>query len=176
MYILIEVPRMAVLYRCEKVETVRALANIEFVHANTMIFEETNREAYCRFSIENLQNLFKSLTGGTDPHSHNIPYLIGQIIRLCQTIPQSAVDGFEATVQSGQIKLCDKECYRYQKGVSYALKLTAPYKHPALLGNWNAAQGLPLPTRQTAPPAPAIAQPWADKPCATAPKYAPPWL
>jgi hypothetical protein len=180
MYILVDKKRMVVVYRCEKVETVRALANIEFAHASTFILEEASLSAYNCLSTFDLQSLFKGLTGGTDPHSHNAEHLIGQVARLCQTAPASNVDGFEVTVQSLQLKPQDTDFYRYAKGQSRAQHLEAPYNPPPLLGDWKAAQGLPLPTGQTAPPTPAKpvqhAQPWAVAPSTTPPKYAPPWL
>lgn len=179
MYVLVNRTDKAIVYRCEKAETLRALANIELSWAKVSILEETNIEAWRHFETHNLQELFKSLTGGTDPHSHNATYLIGQIIRLCQTAPVANVDGFEVTVQSLQLKAQDKDFYRYRKGKSSAEHLEDPYRPPALLGNWVAAQGLPVPSAVTAPQAPAMApqqaKSWEVAPTSTPPKYAPPW-
>lgn len=178
MYILIDTERMAIVYRCEKVETIRALANIELSHANSRILEETYKKGYPA-NVEQLQNLFKNLTGGTNPHSFDHNYLIDQIIRLCLSAEPSKVDAFEATVQSMQIKNTDRDYYKYAKGASRATILKEPFVPPPLVGNWKAAQGLPLPSTAPAQPAPAQAprqpQPWAVAPAATPPKYAPPW-
>jgi hypothetical protein len=178
MYVLINAERMEVLYRCEKVETLRALANIELSHIYVSIFEESDPASYSLFSTHGLQQLFKSLTGGTDPHSHNVEYLTGQVIRLCQSSAPSDVDGFEAIVQSLQIKAGDQRPYLYRKGRQTAEPLGIPYNPPPIVGNWQAAQALPIPSASTAPhapPAPAQAQPWAIAPAVTPPKYAPPW-
>lgn len=179
MYVLVNRTDKAIVYRCEKVETLRALANIELSWAKVSILEETNAEAWKDFQVHNLQELFKGLTGGTDPHSHNTDFLVGQIMRLCQTAPVANVDGFEVTVQSLQLKANDKDYYRYAKGQNRANHLEDPYRPRALLGNWKAAQDLPLPTGQTHAPAPVQApqhaQPWAVAPSTTPPKYAPPW-
>lgn len=183
MYILLDIRRMAILYRCEKVETLRALANIELSYTPVAVLEEAHVAAYSHYTIENLQELFRNLTGGTNPHSHNGAYLVGQIIRLCQTAQPCNVDNFEVTVQSLQIKPRDKDFYRYAKGQSKPKFLEEPYEPPPLLGNWQAAQGLPLPSAQTAPATPVQAprnpQPWAVQPVAAdapPPKYAPPWV
>jgi hypothetical protein len=180
MYVLVNKTDKAIVYRCEKLETLRALANIELSWAKVSILEETSISAWNCFETHNLQELFKSLTGGTDPHSHNAPYLIGQIIRLCQTAPVANVDGFEVTVQSLQLKAHDKDFYRYRKGKSCAEHLEDPYRPPALLGDWKAAQNLPVPSAATAQQAPATApqqaKSWELAPSTTPPKYAPPWL
>lgn len=179
MYVLIDKIQKAVVYRHEKVETLRALVNIELSHSKTSIFEETNIAAWAQFEVHNLQELFKSITGGLNPHSHNAEYLIGQLVRLCKTAPVAKVDAFEATVQSLQIKPQDKDFYRYVCGVSYAKRIEDPYRPPAILGDWKAAQALTLTSVATQAPAPAqapaIAQPWAVAPNTTPPKYAPPW-
>lgn len=179
MYILVDRQRMAVIYRCEKVETLRALANIEFAHTGVAILDETSTSAFRTFGVDSLQKLFEGLTNGTNPHSHNADYLVGQIMRLCQSAPPTAVDDFNVALQSLQIKQTDKNDYRYRKGEPRPERLTEAYLPPALVGNWKAAQGLPLPTVQTSAPAPAQAprqpQPWAVAPAATPPKYAPPW-
>ena len=179
MYILVDKIQKAVVYRHDKLEVLRALANIELSWSKVSIFEETNQEAWKMFEVHNLQELFKSLTGGTNPHSHNIEYLIGQLVRLCQTASTANVEMFELTVQSLQIKIGDKDYYRYVKGKQRATHLEDPYRPPALLGDWKAAQGLPLATPQTPQHAPAQApqhaQPWAVAPSTTPPKYAPPW-
>lgn len=179
MYVLVDKVQKAVVYSAEKVETLRALANIELSWSKVSILDETNLEAWKMFEVHNLQELFKSLTAGIDPHSHNLDFLAGQVSRLCQTVAPSNVDAFEATVQSLQIKPQDKDFYRYIKGQSRAKMVEDPYRPPALLGDWKAAQGLPLTTVQTAQPAPVQAaqhaQPWAVAPSTTPPKYAPPW-
>lgn len=179
MYVLVDKIQKAVVYRAEKPETLRALANIELSWSKISILEETNLEAWKTFEVHNLQEFFKSLTNGIDPHSHNIEFLAGQLSRLCQTAPVANVDAFEAIVQSMQIKAGDKDFYRYVKGQNRAKHLEDPYRPPALLGNWKAAQGLPLATPQTPQHAPAQApqhaQPWAVAPSTTPPKYAPPW-
>lgn len=179
MYIAIDMKRLAVVYRHEKIEVLRSLINIELVHVYVGTMEETNFAAYGMFPIEKLQELFKNLTGGTDPHSFNRDYVIGQIIRLCQTIQQTDADSFYTTVQSLQIPAKDLSCYKYHPGASKPIKLEEPYNPPALVGNWEAAQALAMPTAQTAQPspvaAPAVTQSWAVAPTATPPKYAPPW-
>ena len=179
MYVLVNRTQKEIVYRSEKVETLRALANIELAWAKVSILEESNVEAWKHFEVHNLQELFKGLTGGTDPHSHNVDYLVGQIIRLCLTAPVANVDGFEVIVQALQLKPQDKDNYRYVKGANRPKHLEDPYRPPAIRGNWSAAQGLPLPTVQTAQPtAPQPqqhAKPWAVAPTASPPKYAPPW-
>lgn len=178
MYICYDVKREEILYRCEKVETVRALVNIELSNVAVSIWEETNVASYNVFDIHHLQSMFKGLTGGTNPHSFNREYLIGQIVRLCQTAPETDVNAFEATVQSMQIPPRDLSFYQYVKGTNRAKQTTEPYAPPALRGNWQAAQALPLPGSQTAlgdgiqappvaPPLPTVQTP--------PPKYAPPW-
>lgn len=175
MYIAIDLKRMAIVYRCEKVETVRALINIELVHVATAILEENDITAYERFSVRELQKLFEGLTGGSNPNSHNANYLVGQILCLCQTIPPMQVDAFEVVVQSMQLKPHDKDFYRYAKGKSRAENLEEAYDPPPLLGNWKAAQALALGTAPAQAVAPVQAQPWAVAPTTTPPKYAPPW-
>ena len=175
MYILVDVKRMLIVHRCEKVETVRALANIEFVHSSTGIFEETNKAAYSRFSVGNLQELFKGLLAGVEPFSNDPVYITNQIIRLCQSALPSKVDAFEATVQSLQLGVKDTGFYRYQLGASKPRRLTEPYEHPPLLGNWEAAQALPLTAAPNAAPVPTQAAPQAIVAPVAAPKYPPPW-
>lgn len=179
MYVLVNRTDKAIIYRCEKVETLRALANIELSWAKVSILEETNVEAWKSFEVHNLQELFKGLTAGTDPHSHNIDYLVGQIVRLCQTAPVADVDGFEAVVQSLQLKPQDKDNYRYVKGQNRAKLLEDPYRPPALRGDWKMAQALPLPgtvaPQHTPTSAPQQAKSWDVAPSTTPPKYAPPW-
>lgn len=175
MYVLVDKTEKAIVYRHEKVETLRALANIELSHRKVAILDEDNKQAFLGFEVYFLQELFKALTNGVNPHSHNAEYLAGQVMRLCKTAPVASVDAFEASVQAMQIKFHDKDFYRYAKGSSYAQHLEDPFNPPPILGNWQAAQALPLPSPQSAPPAPVIAQPWAPAPNATPPKYAPPW-
>lgn len=179
MYVLVNRTDKAIVYRCEKIETLRALANIELSWAKVSILEETNAEAWKHFEVYNLQELFKSLTGGTDPHSHNVEYLIGQVMRLCLTAPVADVDGFEATVQSMQLKPQDKDNYKYVKGQNRAKFLEDPYRPPALRGDWKLAQGLPLPSAPATQPspvqAPQPAKSWDVAPNTSPPKYAPPW-
>jgi hypothetical protein len=179
MYIAVSKVQKAVVYRCEKVETVRALVNIELSHTRVSIFEETHHASWELFEVHNLQELYKSLTRGADPHSHNVDYLIGQLTRLCQTVKPNKVDAFEASVQSMQIKFHDKDYYRYTIGKSSATPVNDPYWPAPLVGDWHAAQALPLARPAIQAPAPAqplaIAQPWAVAPSATPPKYAPPW-
>lgn len=181
MYILIDRHKMEVLYRCEKVEIVRALTHIELPYVSVAIQEETCLGAFHCYSSQNLRDIFKNLTGGTDPHSHNKEYLAGQISRLCQTIPPTDVEPFEVIVQSMQIKDRDKKCYRYAKGASQPLKVDEQYNPPALIGDWDAAQLLPAPVRmyngtsvRVMAPAP-VAKPWSVQPTTEPPKYAPPW-
>ena len=176
MYILIDSRAMQVLYRSQKPETLRCLANIEVAHLATYIFDETNHAAYMGYDATDLQNLFKSLTNGTNPYSHNKEYLVGQIARLCQTLEPTFVDGFEATIQSSQIKPTDLSYYRYAYKQHSPAKVTEPYNPPALVGNWAAAQALPLPGTQQSPPAPAQPATMAPMQPTTPPKYAPPWL
>lgn len=179
MYILVDRKRMEVIYRCEKVETLRALSNIEFAHTNVAVLDEASHSAFRTFGVESLQKLFQGLTNGTDPHSHNAEYLVGQVMRLCQSADASDVVDFEVIVQSLQVKQTDKNDYRYRKGEPRPERLTEAYLPPALVGNWKAAQGLPMPTVQTSAPAPVQAprqpQPWAVAPATSPPKYAPPW-
>jgi hypothetical protein len=178
MYIAISKVQKAVVYRCEKVETVRALVNIELAHTNVAIFEETHFRAWSAFEISYLQELHENLTNGANPHSRDEEYLIGQLVRLCQTVTPSKVDAFEASVQAMQLKFHDKGNYRYAAGASYAKPVEEPYWPVPLVGNWQAAQALPLTRATTQAPAPAqpqaIAQPWANVQTAP-PKYAPPW-
>ena len=176
MYILLSTRPIGVLYRCPKVETLRALANIELSHISVSIVEEENFNGFAHFPVRELQELFKSLTGGADPCSANVSYLIGQIIRLCQTIEPTKVDAFTASIQSAQIKCTDKNHYKYNPGSSYPATLEEPYQPDALVGNWTMAQGLPLPNVEIMQPAPAIPKPWAVPAATTPPKYAPPWL
>lgn len=179
MYVCYDVKRGELLYRCEKVETVRALINIELSHTASSIWEETNLSFYNVFDISHLQSMFKGITGGTEPHSFNREYLVGQIIRLCQSAEPTNVDAFEATVQSLQIVPTDRTFYQYVKGSNKARVIAEPCDPPALLGNWQVAQGLPLPNNPMAhascPQSPAIAQTWATVQT-VAPKYAPPWV
>lgn len=172
MYILVDVKRMLIVYRCEKVETVRALANIEFAHTSTGIFEETNKAAYSRFSVGNLQELFKGLLGGVEPYSSDPVYITNQIIRLCQSATPSKIDAFEATVQSLQLAVKDNGSYKYQLGASKPKRLAEPYEHSPLLGNWEVAQALPLTPAPNAAPAPAQAPVQA---IVVQAKYPPPW-
>jgi hypothetical protein len=176
-FILIDKVQKAVVYRHEKPEVLRALVHIELAHHATSIFEETNISAWEVFAVHNLQELFKSLTGGTNPHSADPKYLIGQLIRLCQTTPVANVDGFGVTVQALGIKAKDKDYYRYIKGESKPRSLEDPYNPPPLLGNWKAAQGLPLAPSTNAPQTPIQATTVADSytTAQTPPKYAPPW-
>lgn len=180
MFILIDKFRMAVVYRHPKVEVLRALANIELAHVGIRIMEESDPAGFADFTVHQLQDLFKNLVGGVDPHSHNASYIIGQIIRLCQTVPPIIIDGFKATVQSLQIKANSKAFYKYAGDKPLVVELDEPYNPPALVGNWNAAQGLPLPSAPMHAPtptqAPATARPWVTPAPPTAPlKYAPPW-
>lgn len=174
MYILIDRHKMEVLYRCEKVETVRALTHIELPFTSVAIQEETCLGAFYAYSTQDLRDIFKSLTGGTDPHSHNKEYLAGQISRLCQTATPTDVEPFEVIVQSLQIKGRDKKCYRYTKGASQPLEIDEQYCPSAIRGDWEAAQALSLPGVYTGKPAPV--QPRSCVSVQTAPpKYAPPW-
>ncbi len=175
MFILIDKVQKAVVYRHEKAEVLRALVHIELAHHTTSIFEETNIAAWHMFEVHNLKELFKSLTGGTNPHSADTNYLIGQLIRLCQTAPIANVDGFAVTVQALQLKHNDKGYYRYGKGLSKPMVLEDPFNPLPLLGNWKAAQELPLTTGKINAPAPVQAAPWAVQPATVPPKYAPPW-
>lgn len=174
MYILIDRHKMEVLYRCEKVETVRALTHIELPFTSVAIQEECCLGAFYCYSPENLRDIFKSLTGGTDPHSYNKEYLAGQISRLCQTATPTDVEPFEVIVQSLQVKGRDTKCYRYVKGASQPLETDEQHCPPAITGNWEAAQALPLPgpyTKQSAPVQPQSCVSVQTVP----PKYAPPW-
>lgn len=181
MYILIDRAALTVLYRCEKIETIRSLTHIELPYYCVSIQEECCLGAFHMYSSQNLRDIFKNLTGGTDPHSHNKEYLAGQISRLCQTITPTDVEPFEVMVQSMQIKNRDKKCYRYVKGSSQPLEVDEQYDPPPLVGDWNAAQALPAPVRiyngtSARPTAPApVAKPWGVQQTTEPPKYAPPW-
>lgn len=174
MYIVIDRFEMEVLYRCEKVETIRALCHIELPNYSISILEETCIGALLQFSVKNLQDLFESLTGGTNPHSHNAQYLAGQVSRLCQTCTPTDVQDFEVIVQSLQIKERDKKCYKYIKGGQRAVEVEENVPK-ALIGNWQAAQDLALPGAEIKAPSPVKpVQSWATVQT-TPPKYAPPW-
>lgn len=174
MWILIDTTNMAVLYRHESIRVLSALAHIELPNVDVSFIEETHRSAYDKFTPKELQDLFRSLTNDTDPHSANHPYLVGQIMRLCQTAPQVDVSVFELLTQAMQIKDSDTKTYKYIKG-SGQPKLDASWAPAPLLGNWAAAQGLPLPNTATVAPAPAQPPSWTIAPAPTPPKYAPPW-
>lgn len=179
MYVLLHKDTMAILYRCEQIETLRALANIEFVDSRLALFEETNRRAYDYLHHSQIDQLFSSLAGSSEPANYPQAKKVDMIMRLCQTLPPSAVEGFEAVVQSLRIKPTDKSCYQYVAGECRPRKLKEPPERVALVGNWEAAQALPSPRTIQSPPQPAQMPanpvPWAIAPTATPPKYAPPW-
>ena len=180
MHVLIDKKRMAIVYRHRKPEVLRALAHLELAHTNVSILEETHKQGYWHFSTRLLQDLFRNLTAGTNPHSNDPQYLIGQIMRLAQTTKEVDVNEFELTTQALRLKPHDKDNYRYVKGQALPKVLEIPYNPPALVGNWAQAQALPLTRPQEtpvapamAPAAPTIATPWQSQ-TSTA-KIPPPW-
>ena len=168
MAFIIDTRRMVVVYRHPHKEVLRSLVNIEFVHTSTAIVDEYDISSFGYFPIEALRKLFMGLTGGTDPHSYDHSYVSGQVARLVQTCKEVVVNEFDLRVQSMQILFHDKESYLYAPGQHRAKELEEPYVHPPLLGNWQAAQAIPLTPANNpaktpltpAKPAPVVAPPW----------------
>lgn len=178
MAFIIDTRRMEIVYRHPHREVLRSLINIEFVHTSTAIGDEEDEASIAHFSVDALRKMFKGLTAGIDPHSYDHRYLAGQVLRLVRTAKIVEVNEFDLRVQSMQILFHDKSPYRYAPGQHRAKELEEPYQHPALVGNWQAAQALPLTSAQKpaivpamAPAAPVVAPPWQ----ATPGKIPPPW-
>ncbi len=178
MYILLDLKRMCVVHRHEKVEALRSLAQIEVAHTPVTIFDEDRPNNWVRFTDLELKLVYENANGEKWPAHAKLHF--ATVMELVRRIPPSAVDQFEAYLQANCISKTDVHYYRYAPGCNKPEQLADLFVTVPRLAAPKVAQVLPPTPALPTPPRPGNVPPQAPiqapTPAKPPPKIPPPWL
>ena len=133
MYLLIDRDKMCVRHRHPQLSVLLNMAHIEVSHCATFITPEEFPVNFDSLTDLELKLLYQNMCGQKYTAYPNKESLISAVMQLCRLLPESKINGFEASLQSASISEANAGFYKYAPGCANASAQQELYTPAALV-------------------------------------------